>query len=154
MLGIEFSILMDEIEKIEWNEEATIETIDHASELINQLNEMGIRTAVISNIDFSGNLLKERLDSLYPNNKFEFIIGSSDYGVRKPTKYIFEVGITKSGLEAKDIWYIGDKVQTDVEGSKSVGMTPVLYLNKRNTYEQIPQGIIVIDDMLKLLEYF
>lgn len=154
LLGIEFSIPIEEVERIEWNEEAVIERIPHASELIDKLIEMGIRTAVISNIDFSANLLKERLDSLYPNNQFEFVIGSSDYGVRKPTKYIFELGIIKSGLDAKDIWYVGDKVCVDVNGSKAVGMIPVLYMNERNTYEQVPEGIIAIDDMLKLPEYF
>jgi len=117
------------------------------------LNEMQIRTAVISNIDFSVSLLKERLDALYPNNQFEFVIGSSDYGVRKPAKYLFELGIMKSGLAPKDIWYVGDKIRTDVEGSSAVGMTPVLYMNERNSYEHIPENIIAINDMLKLLDY-
>ncbi len=117
------------------------------------MNQLGIRTAVISNIDFSASLLKERLDLLYPNNKFEFVIGSSDYGVRKPTKNIFDLGISKSGLKAEDIWYVGDKVQVDVEGSKAVGMTPVLYMNERNTYDEIPESTIVIDDLLKLMDY-
>ncbi len=90
---------------------------------------------------------------LYPNNKFEFVIGSSDYGVRKPTKNIFDLGISKSGLKAEDIWYVGDKVQVDVEGSKAVGMTPVLYMNERNTYDEIPESTIVIDDLLKLMDY-
>lgn len=153
MHQIEFSIPIEEVERIEWNEEATIEPIPHASELLGQLNHLGIRTAVISNIDFSTSLLVEQLDLLYPNNKFEFVIGSSDYGIRKPTRYIFDLGISKSGLNAEDIWYVGDKVHVDVEGSKAAGMTPVLYLNERNTYDEIPKDTLVIDDLLKLLEY-
>ena len=153
MHGIEFSIPIEEVERIEWNEEAIIETIPHATELLEQLNHLGIRTAVISNIDFSASLLKERLDLLYPNNQFEFVIGSSDYGVRKPTKYIFDLGISKSGLKAEDIWYVGDKVPVDVEGSRAAGMTPVLYMNERNTYDEIPKDTLVIDDLIKLLDY-
>ena len=40
-----------------------------------------------------------------------------------------------------------------VEGNKAVGMTPVLYMNERNTYDEIPKDTIVIEDLLKLLDY-
>lgn len=48
---------------------------------------------------------------------------------------------------------MGDKVHVDVEGSKAVGMTPALYMNERNTYDEIPKDTIVIEDLLKLLDY-
>lgn len=69
------------------------------------------KNAVISNCDYSGNLLQEKLNKIFPENQFEFVIASSDYGVMKPNRYIFQAGIVKSGLEAKDIWYVGDKVE-------------------------------------------
>lgn len=50
-------------------------------------------------------------------NRFEFVIASSDYGVMKPNRYLFQAGIVKSGLEAKDIWYVGDKMAVDVRGA-------------------------------------
>lgn len=51
------------------------------------------------------------MNKIFPENQFEFVIASSDYGVMKPNRYIFQAGIVKSGLEAKDIWYVGDKVE-------------------------------------------
>ena len=84
---------------------------DSEADLLHWLNGAKIRTAVISNCDYSGNLLQEKLNKIFPENQFEFVIASSDYGVMKPNRYIFQAGIVKSGLEAKDIWYVGDKVE-------------------------------------------
>ena len=153
VLGLKFSISIDEIERIIWSEDVVKVPIPHAKELLNRLHEMGIQTAVISNIDFSGDLLRQTLNQIFPNNHFQFVIASSDYGVRKPNHYIFDAGITRSKLSPTDIWYVGDKVKVDVEGSRAVGMTPVLYKFERNTYGELPEGLIVIDDMIDLLKY-
>lgn len=150
LLEIQFSISLNEVAKIEWEEDPVIEAVNHAADLLHWLNGAKIRTAVISNCDYSGNLLQEKLNKIFPENQFEFVIASSDYGVMKPNHYIFQAGIVKSGLEAKDIWYVGDKVAVDVLGSKAAGMTPVLYKNPRNTYEEIPENVIVVDDLMKI----
>lgn len=150
LLEIQLSISLDEVAKIEWEEDPVIEAVNHAAELLRWLIEKKIKTAVISNIDYSGTLLKEKLKEIFPENQFEFVIASSDYGVMKPNRYIFQAGIVKSGLEAKDIWYVGDKVAVDVLGSKAAGMTPVLYKNPRNTYQEIPENAIVVDDLMKI----
>lgn len=150
LLEIQLSISLDEVAKIEWEENPVIEAVNHAAELLRWLIEKKIKTAVISNIDYSGTLLKEKLKEIFPENQFEFVIASSDYGVMKPNRYIFQAGIVKSGLEAKDIWYVGDKVAVDVLGSKASGMTPVLYKNPRNTYQEIPENAIVVDDLMEI----
>ena len=111
LLEIQLSISLDEVAKIEWEEDPVIETENHAADLLHWLNGAKIRTAVISNCDYSGNLLQEKLNKIFPENQFEFVIASSDYGVMKPNRYIFQAGIVKSGLEEKDIWYVGDKVE-------------------------------------------
>lgn len=150
LLEIQLSISLNEVAKIEWEEDPVIETVNHAADLLHWLNGAKIRTAVISNCDYSGNLLQEKLNKIFPENQFEFVIASSDYGVMKPNRYIFQAGIVKSGLEAKDIWYVGDKVAVDVLGSKAAGMTPVLYKNPRNTYQEIPENAIVVDDLMEI----
>ncbi len=152
-LGLKFSISIEEVERIIWSEDTVKVPIPHTKELLDRLHEMGIQTAVISNIDFSGDLLRQTLNQTFPNNHFQFVIASSDYGVRKPNHYIFEAGLTRSNLLPSDIWYVGDKVQVDVEGSRAVGMTPVLYKFEKNTYEELLEDLIVIDDLLDLLKY-
>lgn len=152
LLSLKFSISIAEVERIIWMEDAKKVPASHARELLDRLNEMGIQTAVISNLDFSGNLLRETLNRLFPNNQFRFVIASSDYGIRKPHPYIFEAGIARSGLNAEDIWYVGDKIPVDVKGSQNVGMVPVLYKCQRNSCPDIPEGLMAIGDFLDLLK--
>lgn len=149
-MDIRMSISYEEIERIIWTEDAVVEAVEGSGNLISLINSMGIRTAVISNLDFSGGLLWERLNELFPNNRFEFVIASSDYGVRKPEKLIFQAGIEKSGLQPEEIWYVGDKIHVDVMGSQAVGMMPILYQFRRNTYAELPEGLITIQNYSEL----
>ena len=151
-LKLKFSISIQEIERMIWENDANIVPVEGAKELLDHLNSMGIRTAVISNLDFSGYLLEERLNQLYPNNRFEFVIASSDYGVRKPRKLLFEVGIAMSGLKPEEIWYVGDKVKVDVEGSRACGMVPVLYKSAYNQYGETPADVLTVEHYARLIE--
>ena len=135
-LGIEFDIDMAEFERIFWTGLSTGEITPHADELLDHLNGRGIRTGVISNIIFSGSALGERLDRLLPNNRFEFIIASSDYAVRKPNRSLFEIAALKAGLPPNEIWYCGNSVRKDVIGAHSAGMIPVLYEGARGKDEE------------------
>lgn len=150
LLEIQFSISLEEVAGIEWEKDPVTEAVKHAAELLHWLKENEIRTAVISNTDYSGTLLKEKLDEIFPENQFEFVIASSDYGVMKPNRYLFQAGIVKSGLEAKDIWYVGDKVAVDVRGSMEAGMTPVLYKSSKNSYGELPGNLLVVDDLMEI----
>lgn len=152
LMGLQFSVSMDEIEKIIWQEDAVVVPVKGADKLLDYLNQAGIRTAVISNLDFSGYLLKSRLDHIFPENRFEFVIASSDYGLRKPARYLFEAGIRKSGLKPEEIWYVGDRMQADVYGSRSCGLTPVLYKAEGVRYEKIPSDVIAVEDYSRLIE--
>ena len=151
LLRLKCYVDVAEIERILWNEVPVVVPTPHAREALDILREMGIQTAVISNLDFNGSLLEERLNELYPNNQFRFVIASSDYGVRKPNRYIFEAGIAKSGFQASEIWYVGDKIPVDVNGSSSAGMVPVLFRCPRNHYDPIPEGLRTMDDFLDLI---
>ena len=152
LLGLEFSIPLAEIERIIWEEDAVKVPIPHADQVLEYLHAAGIQTAVLSNLDFSGYLLKEALDELYPGNHFKFVIASSDYGIRKPNPLIFQAAIAKSGFSAGDIWYVGDKLAVDVVGSTDAGMVSVLYKFPRNHYEAIPEGLMIMEDFRDLLK--
>ena len=136
-MGIELSITMEEAEKVIWEGISKGAVMPHADEMIEYLNFIEMRTAVISNICFSGNALKERINRLLPNNKFEFIMTSSDYVFKKPNSLMFEIAIRKSGVPRDKIWYCGDSIKRDVYGAYNAGMFPVLYEGK--TDEDIPR---------------
>lgn len=155
ILDISFSISMEEIEQIYGAHFIDTYPIDQAADFLEYLHRKGIRTGVISNFIFSGNRLLERLTRLYPAHHFEFVIASSDYGIRKPNKLLFEVGIAKSHAAPEEIWYIGDKVAVDVVGSLGAGLVPVLYNSPRNQPQTAPDGVLSIhsyEELTQLLE--
>lgn len=126
-LGIEFSISYEELEQIEWNAAAEGAVMPHADKMLDYLNENGIRTAVISNIGWSGQALTDRIKRLLPNNRFEFVIASSEYVIRKPNRMLFEIALRKAELPPEKVWYCGDSIQNDVMGARGAGIYPVLY---------------------------
>lgn len=136
-MGIELSVPMEEAERIIWEGISLGAVMPHADEMIDYLNSIGIRTAVISNLGFSGKALKERLNRLLPNNQFEFVLVSSEYIFRKPHPFMFQIAMQKAGLPADKIWFCGDSIKRDIYGAQGVGMFPVLYEGK--TEEDVPK---------------
>ena len=125
--GIEFDVDDYEVERIIWDNTSIGAIMPHADELLKFLEANGIRYGVISNIGWSGKALTNRMNRLFPDNRFEFIIASSEYGIRKPDRILFDIALRKAGLPADKCWYCGDSIENDVKGALSVGMTPVLY---------------------------
>jgi len=126
-LEIELSISLPEAERIFWYHVSAGAIMPNADKMIKYINTCGIRSGVISNMGFSGAALTERINRLLPLNKFEFIIASSEYMFRKPNPMLFELALKKCGLNAGDVWFCGDNIKADVEGSAAVGIFPVLY---------------------------
>ena len=91
------------------------------------LKDEGIRSGVISNIAFSGEALKTRINRLLPGNHFEFFIASSEYMFRKPHRLIFELALRKADLPAEAVWYCGDSPEYDIIGAASADIFPVWY---------------------------
>lgn len=126
-MDISLSVPIEKAEEIIMNGISQGGIMPYADILLDYLNSKGIRTGVISNNCFSGNALKKLFDRLLPRNKFEFVLASSDYILKKPNGIMFDIALRKSGLSADKVWYCGDSIEDDVQGSKNVGMFPVLY---------------------------
>lgn len=133
-LGIKFSLTPLEMETVFWNGASIGAIMPCADKMLDFLNENGIRSAVISNLLWSGEALTERLNRLLPNNRFEFVMTSSDYVLRKPNRILFEIALRKSGLNADEVWFCGDSVGADIEGASSAGIFPVWYDHKTKDY--------------------
>lgn len=126
-LGIELDIPYDEAEKILWRHGSCGARMPFVEEMLDCLKDNGIRSGVISNIGWSGNALSDRINRLLPKNQFEFVIASSEYGIRKPNPMIFELALQKANLKPGNVWYCGDNVRADVYGARSTGIFPVFF---------------------------
>lgn len=126
-LGLDFSLSKDELDCIYWENAAPGAPMPNACKMLDYINGQGIRSGVISNISFSEYTLADRVNRLLPNNRFEFIMASSEYVYRKPNKIIFEVALKKARLKPEEVWFCGDNPQCDILGAASAGIYPVWY---------------------------
>ena len=152
--GIEFTKSSTEIERIFQKAACVGEPTENIVAFLQFLENNHIRTSVISNISYSGELLKKIINSNIPSNKFEFIIASSEYVFRKPHKRIFELALRKAKLNAEEVWYCGDNAVFDVDGAANCGIFPVWYkgaIEKPN--KKVPNSeCLVIDNWKELIE--
>lgn len=127
LLGMSFDVPLAEIEDMLWTAASPGAAMPGVQEMLANLTARGIRTGVISNLGWTGGALGRRLRRLLPEHAFEFVIASSDYGVRKPNPLIFRAALAKAGLAAEDVWFCGDQIEADVHGAQGAGLFPVWY---------------------------
>lgn len=152
--GIELTKSASEVEQIFENAASDAEPTKNIIEFLQYLEDSKIRTSVISNTSFSGEILKARINRYIPSHNFEFMIASSEYIFRKPHKRIFELALRKANLAPCDVWYIGDNAVCDVDGATDCGIFAVWYkgaIEKSNKY--IPKrSSLEITDWIELME--
>ena len=124
---LEIDLSPQELEKVFWDNASTKKVTKNIEVLLQYLREVGIRSAVISNISFSGKALENQICALLPNHNFEFIIATSEYVFRKPHNRIFELALRKAKLAARDVWFCGDNAYFDVEGASKAGIFAIWY---------------------------
>jgi len=127
-MGIELPLSHQDIDRAFWNAASPGVPSDGIEGFLAFLKERKIRTGVISNITYCGEVVEERINNLLPDHYFEFIIATSEYMFRKPNKRIFELALEKAGLQPEDVWYIGDNYLCDVVGARNAGIFPIWYI--------------------------
>lgn len=152
---LDIDLTPEKLEKVFWDNAAEKEPTKNIDILLKYLRDNEIRTAVISNISFSGKALEERIHTLLPENEFEFIMATSEYVFRKPHNRIFELALRKAGVKAKDAWYCGDNAYFDVEGASKAGIYPVWYRGAIDQDNRLTPEVecLTIKDWLELIEF-
>jgi len=150
---LKFNLSTSEVESTFEGAASSAMPTDGICDLLNYLNDTGIRTGVISNMCFSGQMLEERIKRYLPDHNFEFIISTSEYLYRKPDKRIFELALRKAHLKPSDVWYCGDQIAYDVNGAKNSGLRPVWYTGSIYTEikEPIPKDCLHIKHWSELI---
>jgi FMN phosphatase YigB (HAD superfamily) len=86
------------------------------------LSEIAIPIGVFSNWDTSlSQKLKEHFDV-----EFQWIFGSANTGIRKPSLAFFEQSFSKTGIAPEEMLYVGDSLKLDVIPASSLGIKSVL----------------------------
>ena len=106
---------------------------DDAVPALKLLKERGITVGVISNLRQD---MGKLCDDLGLSPHLDFCMTSEEAGAEKPHPPIFLAALERAGVSASEAVHVGDQYQSDVEGARAVGITPVL-LDRDHLYKNI-----------------
>lgn len=91
-------------------------------ELLKQLRELGLKTAIISNCSSEEvKVLKE--SELY--KYFDEVVLSYEAHMKKPDVCIYEKTLKRLGLDANECLFVGDGGSNELEGAKNAGIKAI-----------------------------
>jgi len=85
-------------------------------------------------------------------NYFSTIVISSEIGIKKPDKRIFDHLIKKLNISPSHCYYIGDKPKTDIEGAENAGMNGIWINRKGENTELDILEIKSLNEIKKILK--
>jgi len=112
------------------------QTLGAAQALLEALRSRGIKTGVVLNSwPDPGRVLRGDIERAGLTELLDTIVISSEVGMRKPDPGIFRLALDELGVEPHDAMFVGDRLETDVQGAAKLGMTTVqaLWFNADDT---------------------
>lgn len=82
---------------------------------------------------------------------FKYVITSEMAGSQKPNREIFKYAFNVTNASAIDSIFIGDSIEADIHGAKSIGMDHVLFNPEKLSHNEIVLHEIAALNELKLL---
>ncbi|MDX9827425.1 MAG: HAD family hydrolase [Spirochaetia bacterium] len=119
-------------------------------ELLKALRDRDFRLGVISNWDPSARPILQRQGII---DFFEVTVISSEVGVTKPDRKIFDIALEKASVKPENCLYVGDNYYDDAVGASTVGMGYRI-INRFGDFgvEELDSAIL-IRDVTELLPY-
>jgi putative hydrolase of the HAD superfamily len=97
-----------------------------AQALLDALRTRGIRTGVVANSwPDPARVLRRDAEAFGLADRLDVLVFSEEVGVRKPDPGIFLHACHRLGIEPFATMFVGDRLETDVQGAANVGMTTV-----------------------------
>jgi putative hydrolase of the HAD superfamily len=123
--GFEFAEPVALLEQGYWDASVKTHPLPGAREALDRLRSAGITLAVVSNTAFGSSVIRSELARHGCADQLAFVVASSEYAVRKPNVVLFKLASARLGIAPEHIWFVGDRLDTDVAGANLAGMTSV-----------------------------
>jgi putative hydrolase of the HAD superfamily len=104
--------------------------IDHPPELmpgvLDAIAGVTLPMGIWSNTnDSTGAHIREWLSTISFDEHFRWIVTSYEVGHRKPAREFFDRALLECSLNAAQVLFVGNQLNTDIVGAQSVGITSV-----------------------------
>ena len=154
--GVRFSHPMAALEVAFWDASVTTRAMPGAPATLDAIHAAGVPIAVLSNSAFASDVIRHDLAKHGLADRLAFVMVTADYVVRKPNALLFETAAARLGVPAKEIWFVGDRLDTDVAGARAAGMVSV-WLEPTGTRQSDTPDLtpdLAVRDWRELLNYF
>lgn len=94
-------------------------------------------------------LQRAKIERLNIKELFSATYISGEVGIAKPDARIFTKACADLGVEPADVYYVGDSIRNDIEGSASAGLRPI-WINREQTDR--PDGGVDFQEIVSLEE--
>ncbi len=141
-LGVSFS--PEQWEQFAWlwyeplSRYATIE--EGLAQTLDTLTRMGLKLGIVSNTFVNRTSLQHHLRELGLLDFFSMQLYSYELHVRKPSPEIFRVAAARIGEPARQILFVGDRIDNDIRPALENGMKAVLKEAYTNAGRKAPPG--------------
>jgi putative hydrolase of the HAD superfamily len=126
-LGIRFDLPMADLEMGFWQASVRTRPMPGVLPALERFRERGIRLGVVSNTSFSESIIRYELDKHGLADQLDVVVVSSEYAVRKPDPLLLDTAAARLGVIPQRIWFVGDRLDTDIAGAKAAEMTAVWF---------------------------
>ena len=92
-------------------------------EMLDTLKAEGYKLAIVTNGYHA--LQARKIEMIGFADKFDLIVISGDTAYRKPAKEIYELTAGKLGVSCKEMAFVGDNPETDIQGAYNAGCPAV-----------------------------
>ena len=112
-------------------EQIVLET--DAVDLLAKIKAAGMKIGLVSNSIFPAEFHRDEMRRFEFFEFFDFTIFSSEIGIRKPKKEIYQKALDLAGSKAENTIFIGDRKLEDVAGPQEIGIRAILkHVDRRN----------------------
>lgn len=128
-----------------------IEASPHAHGVLEQLKGRGLRLGIVSNAAFPPHSMRAQLESLGLSPYFDATVYSSEIGVRKPNRAIYQECVRRlGGTGDGGVVFVGDRLREDIWGPRRLGYDAVLTHEFRQEQPFAGMDIQVIESLVEL----
>jgi putative hydrolase of the HAD superfamily len=132
-------------------------TLDPQTKDLLQYLQPKYKLGVVSNLTFA-EAAWSILNSYRIKKFFDFVVISGDVSLRKPHPKLFKLALDSLGVEASEAIFVGDTLETDIQGALNVGMLPILIDRKSrkaiDSFDKPYLTIYALEELVPILAEF
>ena len=119
---------------------------------LEELRRRGVKLCIVSNAAFPPHTMRWQMEKLDLLHRFDATVFSSELGIRKPNRAIYEEALRLVAEPADACLFVGDRVREDVRGPGLLGIASVLTHEFRQEAPEPDQAVPVIQRLDALLD--